>query len=456
MIAIATTLVLILIGFNYGSPTKMERMTISKTSMADLESSATGYTYKQEQDYPVTYVHYTNYGNGRYYDTPSHYVVHGSSVGTVAPVAVSVPRTAGLYEKPVIAYANAGQKPSFYVQQQLPYVKTSTDHVAGHGVYIVSRKPLAPYYVSVSNEKVQVEDGNQDHTDEKSKKESDDEKQEYNDEHEDDDDDDEDDDDAGSGYNDAHETHYSSFPSKGLKYVHLGHPQKNIVELCDKDQDDFINFKADDGSFLKTKSGKQYSDEEHSSYEEKGDNDHNSYDEFDKGQKKVYDSAEKTGDYNLESGHKKEHIDTSNAYGQHDDLEKGEEGAKHEHSSYHKKGGKTNGFHKVYHKDEYKKNTDFYDENHKDGQFSKHFAFDQHHNAKEGDFKKGSHHDSGFDHWDKMKKDDFHKGHDISYNQGHHSKKSEDSYHKDYSDYLKKGGKQAEKKHGHSKVHDDH
>lgn len=139
-----------------------------------------------------------------------------------------------------------------------------------------------------------------------------------------------------------------------------------------------------------------------------------------------------------------------------DDLKKDEEGAKHEHSSYHKTGGKNNGFHKVYHKDEYKKKTDFYDESHKDGQFSKHFAFDQRQNAKEGDFKKGSHLHSGFDHWDKMKKDDFHKGHDISHNQRHHSKKSEDSYRKDYSEYWKEYGKQAEKKYGFSKAHDDH
>lgn len=159
------------------------------------------------------------------------------------------------------------------------------------------------------------------------------------------------------------------------------------------------------------------------------------------------------GHYNLESGHKKEHTDTSNVYGQYDDLIKSEESAKHEHSSYHKKGG--NGFHKVYHKEEYKKNTDFYDESHKDGQFSKHFAFDQRQNAKEGDFKKDSHLHSGFNHWDKMKKDDFHKDYDISHNQRHHFKKGEDSYRKDYFEYWK-DGEHVAKKYGFSKAHDDH
>ncbi|XP_047356472.1 sarcoplasmic reticulum histidine-rich calcium-binding protein-like [Vespa velutina] len=457
MIAITTILVLISIGFNDGSSTKMEKMTISKTSMADLMSSATGYTYEQGQDYPVTYVHYKyNYGNGHYYDTPLHY---GSSVGTAAPVAVSVPQTAGFYEKPVISYAYAGQKPSLYVQQQLPYIKLGNDHVTEQGVYVVSGKPLASYHVPVSNEKVEVEDDNQDHTNEKNKEEDDDEKEEYNNEHKDDDhedDDDEGDDNDDSGYNDTHETHYSSFPSKGFKHVYLEHPQKNTLKLYDKDQGDFDSSQADAGSYLKTESDKQYSEEKHSSYGEKGDSDHNSYDKFDKGQKKLYDTAENAGHYNLKGGHKKEHTDTSNIYGQHDDLEKGEEGAKHEHSSYHKKGGKTNGFHKVYHKDEYKKNTEFYDESHKDGEVSKHFAFDQHHNAKEGDFKKGSNHDSGFDHWDKMKKDDFYEGHDISHNQGHNSKKGEDSYHKDYSDYLKEYKKEVGKKNGFSKAHNDH
>lgn len=121
------------------------------------QSSATCYMYEQGQDYPVTYIHYINYGNGRYYDTPLHYVVDGSIVGTTSPVAVSVPQTTGFYEKPVISYANAGQKPSLYVQQQFSYIKSGNDHVAGQGVYVVSRKPLALYYVPVSNEKLVVE-----------------------------------------------------------------------------------------------------------------------------------------------------------------------------------------------------------------------------------------------------------------------------------------------------------
>lgn len=145
----------------------------------------------------MTYVHYINYGNGRYYDTPLHYIVDNSIVGTAAPVAVSVPQTAGFYEKPIISYVNAGQKPSLYVQQQFPYIKLGNDHVAGQGVYVVSRKPLAPSYVPVSNEKlvVEVENGNQGHTDEKSKKEGDNKKKEYNDEHKNDDEDDDDEDD---------------------------------------------------------------------------------------------------------------------------------------------------------------------------------------------------------------------------------------------------------------------
>ncbi|KAI4487476.1 hypothetical protein M0804_005625 [Polistes exclamans] len=444
MIAIATILAFILIKLNDGAPTKMDRMAISKTNITDLESSATGYTYEQGQNYPVTYVHYTNYGNGRYYDTPLpiHYVVDGSGKGAVAPVALSVPQTAALYERPVISYTNVGQKPNPYMQQRLSYVKTGNDHVEAQGVYVVPQKPLPPYYVHLSNEKVvKGKDNNQGDANEKSNedvKETDDEGKEYNDEHEDNDENDdyENDNEDDSGYDDAHKTYHS----KGFKHDHLGHSPK----LYSKDHGHLGD------------AGSSFQIEEHSSNGKKGDSARNSYDQFDEEQKKTYDSAEKAGHYNLKGGQKKEHIDTSGAYGQHDDLKKNEEGAKRENSSYYKKGGKTNGFHKVYHKDEYKKNTDFYDENHKDGQFSKHFSFDQHNNAKEGDYKKESHHDSGLDQWDKTKKDDFKKGHDVSRNQEHHSEKDEDSYHKDYSDYSREGGERAEKKHGYSKTHDDH
>ncbi|KAK2576532.1 hypothetical protein KPH14_005854 [Odynerus spinipes] len=465
MIAIATILALISVGSNDAAPTNMERTTISKTSMADLETSATGYVYEQGQGYPVSYVQYTNHGSGHYHDTPSpvHYVVGGGGGGAVAPVALPVPQTVGLYEKPVIAYASAGQKAAPYVHQQLPYVKTGNDHAAGQGVYVVVSKqqqPLAPYYVPVKTEKVQeVEVEGKGQADEKTYEDVNeghgDDDEEESDEHEeggDEEDGEEDSGEKGDEYGGDDETHYSAFGSKGFGHDHLGNSEK--VELSGKGVKGLGN--SDSGSSFKGGSGKQYSGEEYSSHGQKGDSSHDSLDKFDKGEKKVYDAAEKAGHYNLEGGHKKQHSDKSGAYGQHEESEKGEKGGKHGQASYHKKGAKTNGFHKVYHKDEYKKNTDFYDVNHKDGKFSKHSAFDQHHNAKEGDFKKGSHQDSGFEEWDKSKKDHFDKGHDISHDQGHSSEKGEDSYHKDYSDYSKKGGEQGEKKHGYVKGHGDH
>ncbi|KAI4491158.1 hypothetical protein M0802_010379 [Mischocyttarus mexicanus] len=445
MIAIATILVSILIKFNDGSPTKIERTMISKTNLNDLESSATGYTYEQGQGYPVTYVHYTNYGNGRYYDTalPVHYVVDGSGKGAVAPVALSVPQTAAHYERPVISYANVGQKPSPYVQQRLSYVNTGKDHMASQGIYMVPKKPLAPYYMHLSNEKVvKVEDSNRGYANEKNNEDVKETKDEHEDDDEYDDDEDEDENEDDSGYNDDHKT-YTSFSSKGFENNdHLG----NSRRLYNKDN--LGSSIEDDGSSFEIN--------EHSSNGKKADSSHNSYDLFDDEQKKDYDSVEKTDHYDLKGGQKKEYIDKSGVYDQHDDLKKGEEGVKREHNSYYKKGEKTNGYHKVYHKDEYKKNTEFYDENHKDGQFGKHYSFDQHNNENEGDYKKKSHHDSGLDQWNKTKKDDFNKGHDVTRNQEQHSEKNEDSYHNDYSDYSKEGGKVTENKHGYSKNHDDH
>ena len=65
-------------GLSDALPTAMEKMTVSRMRMADLESSATGYTYNSQRGQPASYVQYTNHGTGGYYNapTPVQYVTY--------------------------------------------------------------------------------------------------------------------------------------------------------------------------------------------------------------------------------------------------------------------------------------------------------------------------------------------------------------------------------------------
>lgn len=128
-------------------------------------------------------------------------------------------------------------------------------------------------------------------------------------------------------------------------------------------------------------------------------------------------------------------MDESEEHGSHEEIEKSKEGGSHGQSSYHRKGEKTHGFHNVYHKDEYKKETDFYDDDHKKGHFEKYEEFDKGYKSDEGDFKEGGHHSSGHDYQDAGKQGHYDKGHSESQDQGHRAEEGEESYYSNQENY---------------------
>ena len=145
------------------------------------------------------------------------------------------------------------------------------------------------------------------------------------------------------------------------------------------------------------------------------------------------------GHYDEEEGHENAHSEVGAQHGEHEEGGKGEKGSSYGESSYHKKGHKTTGFHNVYRKDEYKKDTEFYDEDHNSGNFDKHALADEHHAAAQGGYEKGSHHDSNYQHSDREKANHIAKGHAYRNHQGHKAEEGGDSYHNEHSDYGKRG-----------------
>lgn len=124
---------------------------------------------------------------------------------------------------------------------------------------------------------------------------------------------------------------------------------------------------------------------------------HQKVNSFEKSQKGDQLKTKQRTEYTESGGKKKTHSDRDN----NSRYEK-EQANKEEEANYQKKGAanvdrKAAGFHDVYHKDEYNKNHDFYDNDDHGGHSKKHGRYKEKHIAIEGTFKKGDSGDTGFD-----------------------------------------------------------
>ncbi|XP_076749077.1 uncharacterized protein LOC143422382 [Xylocopa sonorina] len=415
--------VFLLSGGGDAAPITERRMTVSKMSAMDLDSSATQYVYNQQQGLPLYYVRYTNHGSGQYHHPPDavQYVV-----GAGAPVAQAVHGTAS-FQHP---YGTAKDVPRSTHQDTGNY---GNEQSAGHAAAIASSVPRAPYYV---HEQMIVYEGDgkggaRGKTSEedygKGNSEEDYSKGGGEESHEEDDEDDE-------------ERIHSDFGEsiKGLGYDGgYGHGGGES--------------RGDEGIFFEDGSGKERMADEYSQRGDKGEKGYKTLKEFSESEQGSDDNKHDEGYYKKEGGHKKGHVDEAEKHGSHEEAEKGKEGGSYGHSSYHKKGHKTNGYHNVYHKDEYKKETDYYDDEHKKGHFVEYEEFDKSYKNDGGDSKKGGHHSSGHDYLDSGKKGYYDKGHHDALNQGHQAEAGEKSYYNNHEDYGAEKDSKSERTHKYHK-----
>lgn len=155
--------------------------------------------------------------------------------------------------------------------------------------------------------------------------------------------------------------------------------------------------------------------------------------------------------YDTETENKKGHSDVAGNYGRRDEAAGGEKGSSYGRTSYHKKGQRTRGFHKVYRKDEYKKDSDFYDESHKKGYFDKHVTADGHHDAAVGDFSKSGRRESGFDRENNGTSGYYDKNRTENREQGYNKEKGENSFHVDRDSYDSDEDTRSTEKHEYDK-----
>ncbi|CAL7945092.1 unnamed protein product [Xylocopa violacea] len=413
--------VFLLSGRGDAAPMTERRMTVSKMSAMDLDSSATQYVYNQQQGLPLYYVRYTNHGSGRYYHPPEavQYVV-----GAGAPVAHTVHGTASFLHP----HGTAKDVPRSTHQDTGNY---GNEQPAGHAAAIVGSVPRAPYHVHGQT----IEKGGKGDAREKSSEED----HGKGDSKEDDDEDDEEDEDDHRY--DVDEKIRSGF---GGSVKELGYGGGYGHGGVGKSHGDG-GFSFEDGN------GEEHKADEYSQHGDKGEKGYKTLKEFSESEHGSDDNKHDEGYYKKEGGHKKGHVDEAEKHGSHEEAEKGKEGGSYGHSSYHKKGHKTNGYHNVYHKDEYKKETDYYDDEHKKGHFVEYEEFDKSYKNDGGDFKKGGHHSSGHDYLDSGKKGYYDKGHHDALNQGHQAEEGEKSYYTNHEDYAAEKDSKSDRTHKYQK-----
>lgn len=114
--------------------------------------------------------------------------------------------------------------------------------------------------------------------------------------------------------------------------------------------------------------GSKKGEDHHSKKGESGKKGHHASHKWDKADKGHHDKSEASGAHEEKGGHKKESHDEGGGYKKHDEAGGHKKGGKKGHKKHHKKGSKTSGFHHKKHKDEYHKDSKFWDDHHKEGE----------------------------------------------------------------------------------------
>lgn len=153
-----------------------------------------------------------------------------------------------------------------------------------------------------------------------------------------------------------------------------------------------------------------------------------------------------------EGGHNN-HYGEADAHGKHYEKGNGYKGGDHGHKAAHDKGEEIDGYHKLFDKDEFKKDHDFYDGEKHEGNFEKYGNGHEHHGSDAGGFEKGGaheseHHEDGFG-----KKGFVDKQSGDEHEAAHSGEEGEESSHHHDGNFGAKGGEYAGKGYGYEVKH---
>ncbi|XP_032522445.2 filaggrin-2-like [Danaus plexippus] len=232
-------------------------------------------------------------------------------------------------------------------------------------------------------------------------------------------------------------------PYVAAKPIVIEDAEEDDSTLEDSDEGDEGYLGHDDGHESGT--GNNYNVEHHSAHGEKGSKGHHSKGHHEKGIAGHYGKQHKEGSFHESEGGHKAHHDEADAHGKHHQAGESYKGGDHGHKKHFSKGEEITGYHKVFNKDEFKKDHDFYDVADDSGSFKKHGYNSAHHGSEGGAHKEGGHGDSGYNKGGFGKAGFKSKGYVDESDASHSKEDGEESHYKHGEGYGKKGGSHYEK-----------
>ncbi|KAL3266420.1 hypothetical protein HHI36_010596 [Cryptolaemus montrouzieri] len=154
--------------------------------------------------------------------------------------------------------------------------------------------------------------------------------------------------------------------------------------------------------------------------------------------------------YAQEGGNAANNQESANHYSQNKEAAKGVKGGSFSESSGHKKGSKTTGYHKVYHKDEYKKDHSFYDESNTSGHHNKYESGNSQFGKESGASEADGHSNSAHEKSDYGAKGYRDEGKYLKEDKGHQNVNGDSAFRENNENYAKKGGQQYQDENGYA------
>ncbi|XP_018565135.1 uncharacterized protein LOC108906391 [Anoplophora glabripennis] len=202
--------------------------------------------------------------------------------------------------------------------------------------------------------------------------------------------------------------------------------------------------------------GEQFELAKHAVKGEEGDKGYVSQHAEEKGAKGLHDKEDHQKQYaeTVLAGQKQAHNHDDGYYAEQHKAEEGEKGYHFEDKGSYAKGHDTKGHHNVHKLNEYKKKTEFYDEDHDEAHKEKHGGFEASKSENSGGFEKGGHGKKVYLEGKFGKEAKYDKGHELHEDKGFSKAEGEDAFYKGEANYAKKNADEAFKKFGYVKKGD--
>lgn len=186
--------------------------------------------------------------------------------------------------------------------------------------------------------------------------------------------------------------------------------------------------------------GVDYDSEHYYLEKDKGDNGYKFFDGLKKGKLGEHAVNNQQGYYDSDGSRKAGRVNNSHFYKDKNGVTRAVKGENVDVKSSFNKGSKTTGFHNVHHKEEYKKNKQFYDEAHKSGSYRRYGDFGAVLLAAAGAGEKGNRYDNQHQHYDYGKHGNNENGSLYETLKEYGAGNGYDGYYNNNSKYGKSGG----------------